>query len=74
MNVELEKREWDYVLAVLGDRPWKEVAGLMMKVGGQMQRQQAPASALGPQVEERKDDEKRLHARGADRGNAEYHQ
>lgn len=48
-TVELNEQDWQQVMAVLGDAPWKIAHPLLMKIGGQLQRQAAPIPAgAGP--------------------------
>ena len=56
--MNLERAEWNYLLNLLGDRPWKEVNALIMKMGAQLQR----------------NDEKRMHPGSFDFRDAEHHQ
>jgi hypothetical protein len=39
-TVNLEDQEWNYVLGVLGDRPWRESNTILMKIGSQLRMQQ----------------------------------
>lgn len=39
MNLDLTKTEYDYLLALLAERPWKESHLLIMKMGAQGQAQ-----------------------------------
>ena len=38
--VELSDQEWNQVINILGDAPWKISNPLLMRIGGQLQRQQ----------------------------------
>jgi len=45
INVALSVQAWNNILAVLGDRPFKEVADLIMEIKRQAESQVAPATA-----------------------------
>lgn len=59
MRIELEREEWDRVMAILAQAPWNVANPLLMKIGEQLRRQQdgggTPASQLV---------EKDMHAAG----------
>jgi hypothetical protein len=63
-TVSLEDNEWNYVLGVLGDRPWRETNSVLMKIGTQLRMQQQQAV---PNAQEQKQRE-REHPQAASRG------
>jgi hypothetical protein len=44
-NVSLEANEWQMVLALIANGPWREANPLMMKIGAQLKAKQANSSA-----------------------------
>lgn len=40
-HVELNDQEWQQVLGILGEAPWKIAHPLLMKIGNQLRTQQA---------------------------------
>jgi len=48
-TVSLEDNEWSYLLGVLGERPWREVNTVLMKIGAQLRMQQ-PGSVGVPRA------------------------
>ena len=49
MKATLTVQEWDYIMNLISERPYKEVFGLVSKMMGQFQAQRAPAT---PEVQE----------------------
>jgi len=45
ISITLPVQAWNNILAVLGDRPFKEVADLVMEIKRQAESQVAPAPA-----------------------------
>ena len=45
ISITLPVQAWNNILAVLGDRPFKEVADLVMEIKRQAESQVAPATA-----------------------------
>jgi hypothetical protein len=46
-SVNLEDNEWNYVLSVLGDKPWREVNMLVLKIGSQLQAARREHASTG---------------------------
>jgi hypothetical protein len=38
--VDLSDQEWNQVMGILGEAPWRVSNPLLMRIGGQLQRQQ----------------------------------
>lgn len=38
-SVRLEDQEWNYIMGVLGDRPWRESNMILLKIGSQLRPQ-----------------------------------
>lgn len=47
-TVELNDSDWQFILATLADRPWREVNMLVMKIGSQLQAQAHPQPPVRP--------------------------
>jgi hypothetical protein len=62
-TVNLEDNEWNYVLGVIGDRPWREANTILLKIGTQLRLQQQTV----PHAQEQKQRE-REHPQAASRG------
>ena len=39
ISVEMDREEWDRVLMIIAEKPWSIANPLIMKIGGQIQRQ-----------------------------------
>lgn len=48
--VALTEQEWNQVLSVLGDGPWRVVNPLLMKIGGQLREQKEILGRVPGQV------------------------
>ena len=44
-TADLNEQEWNYILGVLGERPWREANGVLMKIGSQLRMQQQQANS-----------------------------
>ena len=49
-TINLSDGEWQQILNILGDVPWRISNPLLMKIGEQLQRQQQPASGNSGQM------------------------
>lgn len=54
-TIDVTKPEYDYLLALLGKRPWEEVHWLIMKIGHQGQAQERGNGDAATRVGERPD-------------------
>lgn len=44
-SVSLDDQEWQQVMAMIAERPWREANPLLMKIGRQLQQEQQPTLA-----------------------------
>jgi hypothetical protein len=49
-HVELTEQEWQQVLNLIATAPWRDANPLLMKIGGQLQGQAAPARPGDPNI------------------------
>ena len=47
MSVELEEQEWQQVMVLLANGPWREANPLLMKIGAQLQARR-PGTGVPP--------------------------
>ena len=48
-GVNLEDVEWNYIMTVLSERPWKESNTLLLKIGSQLRIQRDASQGLSQQ-------------------------
>jgi hypothetical protein len=47
-SVDLSDQEWNSVMAIIGEAPWKVAHPLLMRIGQQLQAQKQPAPPPSP--------------------------